>query len=175
MVLEWPSEYSVFTYKKKWFGLQHFNNNEGLAKDFESWLSSAADFFDTRTIVFPDETNASIPAESYMGAVVEISTVSVIISQQTNSVALSPQANYTDWVTATCRRNLVPAFVDRGVSRGKRCASPTVFSLFSRPEPLLFFQVAPHLSSQGLSGPRSIPTASQKIWQRLESNPGPLG
>jgi hypothetical protein len=26
---------------------------------------------------------------------------------------------------------------------------------FSRPEPLLFFQVAPHLSSQGLSGPRS--------------------
>jgi hypothetical protein len=35
-------------------------------------------------------------------------------------VALSPQANYTDWVTATCRRNLVPTFVDRGVSRGQR-------------------------------------------------------
>jgi hypothetical protein len=33
------------------------------------------------------------------------------------SVALSPQANYTDWATATCRRNLVPTFVDRGVSR----------------------------------------------------------
>jgi hypothetical protein len=26
---------------------------------------------------------------------------------QTNSVALSPRANYTDWATATCRRNLV--------------------------------------------------------------------
>jgi hypothetical protein len=35
-----------------------------------------------------------------------------------NSVALSPQANYTDWATATCRRNLVRTFVDRGASRG---------------------------------------------------------
>jgi hypothetical protein len=34
------------------------------------------------------------------------------------SVGLSPQANYTDWATATCRRNLVQTFVDRGVSRG---------------------------------------------------------
>jgi hypothetical protein len=37
-----------------------------------------------------------------------------------NSVAFSPQANYTDWSTATCRRNLVQTFVDRGVSRGQR-------------------------------------------------------
>jgi hypothetical protein len=28
--------------------------------------------------------------------------------QKTNSVAFSLQANYTDWATATCRRNLVP-------------------------------------------------------------------
>jgi hypothetical protein len=34
----------------------------------------------------------------------------------TYSVALSPRANCTDWATATCRRNLVPTFVDRGVS-----------------------------------------------------------
>jgi hypothetical protein len=33
----------------------------------------------------------------------------------TNSVALSPQANYTDWATTTGRRILVPTFVDRGV------------------------------------------------------------
>jgi hypothetical protein len=32
--------------------------------------------------------------------------------QPTNSVAFSPRANYTDWATATCRRNLVPTFVD---------------------------------------------------------------
>jgi hypothetical protein len=48
---------------------------------------------------------------------------------QTNSVALSPQANYTDWAIATCRRNLVPTFVDRGVSRSQRGGSPTVVNL----------------------------------------------
>jgi hypothetical protein len=73
---------------------------------------------------------------------------------QTNSVAFSPQANYTDWATTTCWRNLVPTFVVRGMSCGRRGGSPTVVNLFSRPEPLLFFQVPPHLSSQGLSGPR---------------------
>jgi hypothetical protein len=38
-------------------------------------------------------------------------------------VAFSPQANYTNWATATCRQNLVPTFVDRGVSRGQRGGS----------------------------------------------------
>jgi hypothetical protein len=46
-----------------------------------------------------------------------------------NSMALSPQANYTDWATATCRRNLVSTFVYRGVSRGQRDGSPTVVNL----------------------------------------------
>jgi hypothetical protein len=54
------------------------------------------------------------------------------IFKQTNSVAFSPQANYTDWATATCRRNLVPTFADRGVSRGQRGGSLTVVNLFSR-------------------------------------------
>jgi hypothetical protein len=49
--------------------------------------------------------------------------------KQTNSVAVSPQANYTDWVTAICRRNLVPTFVDRGVSRGQGGGDPTVVIL----------------------------------------------
>jgi hypothetical protein len=44
-------------------------------------------------------------------------------------VLLSPQANYTDWATAIFRRNLVPTFVDRGVSRGQRGGSPTVVNL----------------------------------------------
>jgi hypothetical protein len=43
--------------------------------------------------------------------------------KKTNSVALSPQANYTDWATATCRRNLVATFVNRGVSRGQRAVN----------------------------------------------------
>jgi hypothetical protein len=37
-----------------------------------------------------------------------------VVGLQTNSVALSPQANYTDWATAICQRNLVPTFVERG-------------------------------------------------------------
>jgi hypothetical protein len=47
----------------------------------------------------------------------------------TNSMTLSPRANYTDWATATCWRNLVSTFVDRGVSRVQRGGSPTVFNL----------------------------------------------
>jgi hypothetical protein len=47
----------------------------------------------------------------------------------TYSVALSQRANYTDWVIATYRRNLVPTFVDRGVSRGQRGGSPMVVNL----------------------------------------------
>jgi hypothetical protein len=91
------------------------------------------------------------------------------------SVAFIQQVNYTDCATATCWQNLVPTFADRGVSHGQRGGSPMVINLFSRLEPLVFFQVAPHLSSQGLSGPRSRPTATQKIWQSRESNLGPLG
>jgi hypothetical protein len=48
---------------------------------------------------------------------------------KTNSVAISLQANYTDWATATCQRNLVPTFVDRGVSRGQHGRFPTVVNL----------------------------------------------
>jgi hypothetical protein len=50
-------------------------------------------------------------------------------NKQTNSVALSPRANYADWAAATCRRNLVPTFVDRGVLRGQGGGSPTVVNL----------------------------------------------
>jgi hypothetical protein len=45
---------------------------------------------------------------------------------KTNSVAFSPQSNYTDWATATSYRNLMPTFADRGMSRDQRGGSPTV-------------------------------------------------
>jgi hypothetical protein len=51
------------------------------------------------------------------------------ICLNSNSVTLSPRANYTDWATATCRRNLVPTIVDRGVTRGQRDGFPTVVNL----------------------------------------------
>jgi hypothetical protein len=50
---------------------------------------------------------------------------------KTDSVAFSPKANYTDWATATCQRNVMPTFVDRGVSRGQRGGSPrSLISVF---------------------------------------------
>jgi hypothetical protein len=55
--------------------------------------------------------------------------ISTNMKKQTNSVALSPRANYTDWTTAISRWNLVPTFVDRGVSCGQRGGSPTVVNL----------------------------------------------
>jgi hypothetical protein len=50
-------------------------------------------------------------------------------NKQTNSVVFSPQANYSDCATYTFRRNLVPTFVDIGVSRGQRGGSPTTVNL----------------------------------------------
>jgi hypothetical protein len=71
----------------------------------------------------------------------------VIKQEQQTSVALSPQVNYTDWETATCRRNLVPTLVEIE---------------FSRPKPLLFFQVSPHLSSRGWVDPVPDPLLLRK-------------
>jgi hypothetical protein len=48
---------------------------------------------------------------------------------QINSVALSPQANYTDRVTAICRRTLLPTFVEGGLSRDQRGGFPTAVNL----------------------------------------------
>jgi hypothetical protein len=44
-------------------------------------------------------------------------------------MALGPRANYTDWPTAIRRQNLVPTFMDIGVSLGQRGGSPTVVNL----------------------------------------------
>jgi hypothetical protein len=53
----------------------------------------------------------------------------VTTPNKTNSVVFRPRANYTDWATATCQRNLVPTFADRGMSRGQRGGSSTVVNL----------------------------------------------
>jgi hypothetical protein len=55
--------------------------------------------------------------------------ITLIKTKQINSVALIPQERYTDWTTASCRRNMLPTFVDRGVSRGQRSGSPTFVNL----------------------------------------------
>jgi hypothetical protein len=73
-------------------------------------------------------------------------------------VAFSPQENYTDRATAALSAKLVPTFADRGC----RVVSPT--------DPLavnsVFLTGAATFSIilTRLSGPRSRPTTSQKIW-----------
>jgi hypothetical protein len=118
--------------------------------------------FSPHTVLTSDTLHLGFPIETQL-------------QKQTNSVACGPQANYSDWATATGRRNIVPTFVDRGLSRGQCGRSPTAVNLsFVDRSRYFSFQVAPHLSSQGLSGPRSRPTATQKFCYRRESNPRPL-
>src|SRR5215475_12847784 len=76
---------------------------------------------------------------------------------------LSPRANYTDRQSGRRRSaKLVPTFADRGVSRGQRNESHGRKSLFSRPEPLLFYSSSSSVDLTRLSGPRSRPTTTQK-------------
>jgi hypothetical protein len=71
-----------------------------------------------------------------------------------NSVAFSPQANYTDWATDIGLQILVLTFADRGVSHGQRGRTPTIVNLsFVDRSHYFFFQVVPHLSSRGWVDP----------------------
>jgi hypothetical protein len=59
---------------------------------------------------------------------------------------------------------LMPAFVDRGMSRGQRDGFLRPYSRLSRPEQLLFLSSSSSIELKRLSGPRSGPTTSQEIW-----------
>jgi hypothetical protein len=92
-----------------------------------------------------------------------IFVITVERSKQTNSVASSPQANYTDWSTITGRRILMPTFADRLVSRGQRGGTPAAVSLsFLNWSCCFFFQVAPHVSSRGSVDPVPDPLLLRK-------------
>jgi hypothetical protein len=54
----------------------------------------------------------------------ELNTNTCNLTVDINSVAFSPQANCTDCATATCRRNLVQTFADRGMLRSQCGGSP---------------------------------------------------
>jgi hypothetical protein len=56
------------------------------------------------------------------------------------------------------------------VRRGQRDGSLRPYSMFSRQEPLLFYQVAPHLYSRGWVDP--VPDPLLFFWQCRESIPG---
>jgi hypothetical protein len=68
---------------------------------------------------------------------------------KTNSVAFSPEANYSDRSTGHCWRSLVPTFADRGASRSQRGGTFKAVNLsFLDQSRYVFFQVAPHLCSR---------------------------
>jgi hypothetical protein len=81
-----------------------------------------------------------------------------------NSVALSPRANYTDWTTAICRRNLVPTFVDRGVSRGQHGGSPTVVNLSSLDRSRYFSFRYSEKSGNAGNRTKDLWVSSQELW-----------
>jgi hypothetical protein len=79
--------------------------------------------------------------------------------KETNSMDISPQANYTDR-----RAKLVSTSTVRRVSRGQRNGSRRPLSRFSRPKPLLFLLSSSSFILIRLSGPRSRHVTSQNIW-----------
>jgi hypothetical protein len=92
-------------------------------------------------------------------------------NKQTNSVAFSPKANYTDWSTAAGRRILVPTFADRGVSSGQRGGSTRPLISYSRQGPLIFLPGSSSVILTRLCELRYRATTTQKIWYRRDSNP----
>jgi hypothetical protein len=59
--------------------------------------------------------------------------------------------------------------------RGQRGGSPTVVNLSFLDRSRYFLSSSSSFIFRRLSGPRSRPTVTQKIWQHWESNSGPLG
>jgi hypothetical protein len=74
------------------------------------------------------------------------------------------------WITLEIRK-LVPIFLWIEGATWSARRIPTVISRFYRPEPLLFLPSSSATLLTMLSGHRSRPTASQKIWYCRESNP----
>ena len=76
---------------------------------------------------------------------------------------LSPRANYSDRAAAAGRR-LVPTFADRGVSRGQRNGSPRPLISVFWTGAATFYSSSSSIDLTRLSGARSRPTTTQKIW-----------
>jgi hypothetical protein len=68
--------------------------------------------------------------------------------------------------------DVVPTFVDRGCCVVSAMDSHGRESRFSRPEPLLFLPSSSSFVLMHMSGARSRPAVSQRIWKCRESNPG---
>jgi hypothetical protein len=79
-------------------------------------------------------------------------------------VACSPQANYTDRATAAYRRSGCELLQIEGVTWSAQ-RIPRADNLGFPDRSRYIFEIAPELGMlPRLSGPRSRPTTSQKIW-----------
>jgi hypothetical protein len=142
-----------------------------------SWRESSSGMWRHTALVGTDVSEKLITSTLRMRKISELWTMLVVTSNcstlqritlhssqrvtaANNSVALSPLANYTDWSTATCRRNLVPTFADRGASRGQRGGSPTVVNLTI----LSQLQITSYIASSSLmsSSDASVPTRATR-------------
>jgi hypothetical protein len=81
---------------------------------------------------------------------------------ETNSVALVRERTIPSERRLSAK--LLPTFEDRGVLRDQRGGSPRPYSRISRLESLLFLPSSFSVVLTRLSGTRSRPTTSQKIW-----------
>jgi hypothetical protein len=86
-----------------------------------------------------------------------------ILSLKLKLRGLSPRANYTDRATAAVG-DVSAKFCGYRVPRSQRDGSLRPYSRLSRPQLLLFLSSSSSIVLTRLSGPRSRPTTSQKIW-----------
>jgi hypothetical protein len=86
---------------------------------------------------------------------------------------MSPQANYTDRATATCRRSDCQLLQIEGATWSALRIPMAIFSV-TRKEPLLFYQVAPQLYSQGWVDPVPDPLLGNLVVPGIEPGPPDL-
>jgi hypothetical protein len=91
----------------------------------------------------------------------------IISGKQTtnkNSMAFSPQANYADWAASDCRWSFCQLLWVEGCLMFSTVGSHCHWFRFSRSGPLLSHSNSSSVIVTRLSGSRSRPTTSQKIW-----------
>jgi hypothetical protein len=116
------------------------------------------------------DSNRAFPVHRPRALLLKQAARSISIAQlmylikETKLRGFSPQVNYSDRRTAACRRSCCQVLQTEGVARSAQ-RIPTAVNLgFVDPEPLLFHSSSPSVILVRLSGPRSRPTTSQKIW-----------
>ena len=94
--------------------------------------------------------------------------------QLTKFRGLSPRANYTDRAAAAGRRSQCQLLRIEGCHVVSATDPQAVKLCFLDRSRYFFYSSSSSIDLTRLSGPRSRPTTTQKIWQRRESNPKTL-